>query len=85
MDEYTPTPRERLQQRVRVVLEARGTDPSHHQWYLDNLTDEAVREYAEHPERLTDDIINSHIAAKELFWGLGTALMNYVAWEKEQY
>jgi hypothetical protein len=84
MDEYIPTPRERLQERVKRVLEERGTDPTHHQWYLDNLTAEAVQEYADHPERFTDQAIGNCIGAKELFWGLGTALANYIKWEKEQ-
>jgi hypothetical protein len=80
MDIYEPTPREQLENRVKRVLEERGTDPSHHQWYLDNLTEAACQQV----DNITDEHINNSIAARELFWGLGTALMRYAAWEQEQ-
>lgn len=69
-----------LKERVLQCLKERGVNESRWQWYLDNISSEAIAQ----ADNITDEQINSAIAAKELFWGLGDALLNYVQWERNQ-
>ena len=75
------TNEEILRERVRLILDERNIDKSHYPFYFKNLQPEAI----ENQDKITDEMILNQIIAKELFWGLGEVLVNYVAWEKEQY
>jgi hypothetical protein len=69
-----------LQARITSILDQREIDKTHYAFYMDNLQQEAI----DNQEKITDEMIVNQIISKELFWGLGQALLNYVALEKEQ-
>lgn len=74
------TNKEILQERVKKILDNRGIDKSHYSFYLGTLQDKAI----DNQDQITDEMILNSIIAKELFWGLGDVLLNYVKLEKEQ-
>ena len=69
-----------LQERVKNVLDKRCIDKSHYSFYLESLQPEAI----ENQDQITDEFILNSIIVKELFWGLGKILLNYVKLEREQ-
>jgi len=73
--------KEKLLEKIKNVLESTSVDNSHYQYYYDNVNPEAIEKW----ELITDEFIRNSISAREIFWGLGDALLNYVAWEEKQY
>jgi len=68
-----------LQERCQIIYEKAGIEQKKIDWIISCLTPEAI----ENPDRITDEQIlmgKNHL----LWYGLGEALLKYVAWEKEQ-
>ena len=76
--------KEKIQEKILSILKTMSVNESHYSFYLNNITPEALKELSK-VDDIEDEFIRRSIIAKELFWGLGRALCNYVEYENRQY